>query len=100
MVHLIGYNGYDYNGGWPSARLFGWAAADWSRTATNKSKSSERSKEKKSSVPLRKEIKNKKSVDLYHLCGASIDCKNGGVKYNVYTALILADTPNSHVCQG
>ena len=30
-----GYNGY--NGGWPSARLFGWSAADWSRPATNKS---------------------------------------------------------------
>jgi len=35
-----GYNGY--NGGWPSARLFGWSAADWSRPATNKSISSER----------------------------------------------------------
>jgi len=34
------YNGY--NGGWPSARLFGWSAADWSRPATNKSISSER----------------------------------------------------------
>jgi len=31
-----------YNGGWPSARLFGWSAADWSRPATNKSISSER----------------------------------------------------------
>ena len=29
-----GYNGYI--GGWPSARLFGWSAADWSRPATNK----------------------------------------------------------------
>ena len=29
------YNGY--NGGWPSANLFGWSAADWSRPATNKS---------------------------------------------------------------
>jgi len=27
---------------WPSARLFGWSAADWSRPATNKSVSSER----------------------------------------------------------
>jgi len=35
-----GYNGY--NGGWPSARLFGWSATDWSRPATNKSVSSER----------------------------------------------------------
>jgi hypothetical protein len=34
-----GCNGY--NGGWPSARLFGWSAADWSRPATNKSISSE-----------------------------------------------------------
>jgi hypothetical protein len=24
-------NNNDYNGGWPSARLFGWSAADWSR---------------------------------------------------------------------
>ena len=31
-----------YNGGWPSARLFCWSAADWSRPATNKSISSER----------------------------------------------------------
>jgi hypothetical protein len=31
-----------YNGGWPSARLFGWSAADWSRPATNESISSER----------------------------------------------------------
>ena len=38
-----GYNGYNgYNWGWPSARLFGWSAADWSRPATNKSISSER----------------------------------------------------------
>jgi len=35
-----GYNGYNW--GWPSARLFGWSAADWSRPATNKSISSER----------------------------------------------------------
>jgi len=42
---LILYNGYnDYNGGWPSARLFGWSAADWSRPATNKSISSERTR--------------------------------------------------------
>ena len=35
---LFLYNGYPrYNGGWPSARLFGWSAADWSRPATNKS---------------------------------------------------------------
>jgi len=40
MLQYIGYNGY--NGGWPSARLFGWSAADWSRPATNKSISSER----------------------------------------------------------
>ena len=40
---LISYTyGYNcYNGGWPSARLFGWSAADWSRPATNKSMSSE-----------------------------------------------------------
>ena len=31
-----------YNGEWPSARLFGWSAADWPRPATNKSISSER----------------------------------------------------------
>ena len=34
------YNGY--NGEWPSARLFGWSAADWPRPATNISISSER----------------------------------------------------------
>jgi len=40
------YNGYNgYNGRWPSARLFGWSAADWSRPATNKSISSERKRE-------------------------------------------------------
>ena len=32
----------DYNGGWPSVRLFGCSAAGWSRPATNKSMSSER----------------------------------------------------------
>ena len=37
---IYGYIGY--NGGRPSARLFGWSAADWSRPATNKSISSER----------------------------------------------------------
>jgi len=46
VVWLIGCltcNGYnDYNGGWPSARLFGWSAADWSWPATNISISSER----------------------------------------------------------
>ena len=41
-VHLHGCNGY--NGGWPSARLFGWSAADWSRPATNTSISSERNR--------------------------------------------------------
>ena len=46
-----GYNGY--NGGWPSARLFGWSAADWSRPATDKSISSGRTR-KKSIVLLRK----------------------------------------------
>jgi len=40
QAHTHTYNGY--NGGWPSARLFGWSAADWSRPATNKSISSER----------------------------------------------------------
>ena len=39
-VRSNGYNGC--NGGWPSARLFGWSAADWSRPATNQSISSER----------------------------------------------------------
>jgi len=38
--NLDSYNGF--NGGWPSARLFGWSAADWSRPATNKSISLER----------------------------------------------------------
>jgi hypothetical protein len=39
------YNGYNgYNGGWPSARLLDWSAADWSRPATNKSISSERNR--------------------------------------------------------
>ena len=52
--------GNGYNGGWPSARLFGWSAADWSRPATNKS----RKKKKKSIVVLRKEIMNKLVVDL------------------------------------
>jgi hypothetical protein len=33
-----------YKGGWPSARLLGWSAADWSRPATNKSINSEREK--------------------------------------------------------
>jgi len=51
-----------YNGGWPSARLFGWSAADWSQPATNKSLSLE--KKKKSIVLLRKEIMNKLVVDL------------------------------------
>jgi len=51
-----------YNGGWPSARLFGWSAADWSRPATNKSISSKR--KRKSIVLLRKEIMNKLVVDL------------------------------------
>ena len=55
-----GYNGYNW--GWPSARLFGWSAADWSRPATNKSISSER--RRKSIVLLRKEIMNKLVVDL------------------------------------
>jgi hypothetical protein len=59
-VTRMAYNGY--NGGWPSARLFGWSAADWSRPATNKSISSER--KKKSIVLLRKEIVNKLVVDL------------------------------------
>jgi len=40
LLRLQGYNGY--NGGWPSASLFGWSAADWSRPATNESISSER----------------------------------------------------------
>jgi len=35
-------NNNGYNGGWPSARSFGWSAADWSRPATNESISSER----------------------------------------------------------
>jgi len=40
---IILHNGYNgYNGGWPSARLFGWSAADWSRPATYKSISTER----------------------------------------------------------
>ena len=40
---VCGYNGYiDYNRGWPSATLFKWSAADWSRPATNNSISSER----------------------------------------------------------
>jgi hypothetical protein len=37
LFFLNTYNGY--NGGWPSARLSGWSAADWSRPATNKSMS-------------------------------------------------------------
>jgi len=42
----LGYNGWTVTrGGWPSARLFGWSAADWSRSATNKSISSERKRE-------------------------------------------------------
>ena len=45
VVDLLQQNGYNgYNGGWPSARLFGWSAADWSRPATNKSISSERNR--------------------------------------------------------
>ena len=56
-----GYNGY--NGGGPSARLFGWSAADWSRPAANKSISFKR-KRKKSIVLLRKEIMNKLVIDL------------------------------------
>jgi hypothetical protein len=63
QARTISYNGLnDYNGGWPSARLFGWSAADWSRPATNKFISSER--EKNSIVLLRKEIMNKLVVDL------------------------------------
>jgi len=54
------------NEGWPSARLFGWSAADWSRPATNKSISSER--RKKSIVLLRKEITNKLVVDRSTTC--------------------------------
>ena len=48
------YNGY--NGGWPSASLFGWSAADWSQPATNE--------EKRKKILLRKEIMNKLVVDL------------------------------------
>jgi len=47
----------------PSANLFGCSAADWSRPATNKSKSSER-KKKCVCVLLRKEIMDKLVVDL------------------------------------
>ena len=43
LFSSLWFNGYNgYNWGWPSARLFGWSAADWSRPATNKSISSER----------------------------------------------------------
>ena len=58
-------NGYvNYDGGWPSARLFGWSAADWSRPATNKSISCLRKIKKRSSALLRKEIIIKVVVDL------------------------------------
>jgi hypothetical protein len=42
IKEIYGTRYNDYNGGWPSARLFGWSAADWSRPATNKCISSER----------------------------------------------------------
>jgi len=36
LFHHRKYNGdTGYKGGWPSARLFGWSAVDWSRPGTN-----------------------------------------------------------------
>jgi hypothetical protein len=61
-----------YNGGWPSARLFGWSAADWSRPTTNISISSERKrKSKEHGVLLRKKIMNRLVVDLLQQKGLS-----------------------------
>jgi len=56
LVDEFGYS--NYKGIWPSAKLFGWSAADWSRRATNNSISSER--KRKSLVFCWKEKKKRK----------------------------------------
>jgi len=59
------YNGY--NGGWPSARLFGWSVADWSQPATPL-----RKKKKKSIVLLRKDTLVSQTYQLTQLMGFNI----------------------------
>jgi hypothetical protein len=65
---LKGCNGY--NGGWPSARLFGWSAADWSRPATNKSISSER----KRKVYCSAEKGNHEQVGCWPVAAKGLGC--------------------------